>query len=253
MPQNQPLQLDQYGSPPPRLQPENSSLRDQAIALAFRTPNPLKTSSTPATTIDTASAPQKEYAQKLEQFVTDNFAAIDENHDTYLSKAELKLYSLRSDIKEGDKKMANLIVRNYDDLNRLTDGTTGVSTPRWEALNFKGRDELTAKDFSMLRIASDAVSRRRAVVEKQTEGIFEEYLWSGSQLALGGTLIAAGFASFAGPKVAGPVLLAGAAVGFLAGVGVTAYMRSNYLIPGCEKYYESKKNLSTRILDKMIK
>lgn len=203
-----------------------------------------------------ATPPQKEYAQHLEEFVTRNLSTIDDNHDNFLSRAELKLYALRPDIAEHDREMAKAIVANYDDLNRLVEvkpAPTTMFVSQFDNLHTKSKPELSLTDLAMLRLASDAESRKNAVKQKQREGFFADYfsacLLVGAESATAG----AALGLMTPPKVRATMILGGAAVGIIAGAAFTYYGRNYIRMPGCQNYYDRKQDLSATILNNMAK
>lgn len=224
---------------------ERNSLQDQALALLHeRNSQTLLRSSG----VLAATSSQREFAENLEKFAQKNFSAIDDNGDKYLSHAEVKLYAQRGDLSQQDKAMASFIEANYHDMNKLT-ARTGFF--KWDNLKEKSRDELTMADFQMLRIASDATQRQNAVREKQAEGQIFDYFEGGAYGALGGTLFTAGFAKLMGPRAGGALVLAGAIAGALGGAGLAGYFRSHHYIPGCQNFYDQKRDLSKQILDRV--
>ncbi len=235
----------------------SSSLHDQALELLSGRPPGLLNSNghfaarNPTAEVNSISPAQQDFADKLEQFAAKNFGGMDDNKDKYLSRAEVKLYALRTDLSAEDKAMANFIVNNYEDLNRLTDAPS--TSLRWNQLNPKGHAELTMNDFTMLRVASDATQRQKAVQQKQGEDCLYDYFHGTTFGALGGTLFTAGFAKMLGPRAGGALVLIGAVGGGLAGCGITSYVRNNHYSPGCQNYYDQKRDLSKKILDRIGK
>lgn len=246
MPQNL---LDRPSFFKPQPQAAEQPLQEQAMALLMSNKGAQLTTGL-KTEVNTTTPAQREFADKLEQFAIKNFGAIDDNADKFLSRAEVKLYAQRNDITAEQKQFASFIANNYEDLNKLTDH--GVYL-RWNNLNPKSKPELTLGDFAMLRTASDAHSRGVAIQTKQAEGSVFDYVENGIYGALGGTLFTSGFAKLLGPKVGGPLVLAGAITGGLLAAGATSYFRGSYYVPGCQNYYDQKSNLSKQILDRMPK
>ncbi len=246
------IHLEQTGI---SLQPraEHSSLHAQAFELLTARPTSLLGSSDTGTRnspaeVNSTTPAQRGFAEKLEQFASKNFDAIDDNKDKYLSRTEVKLYALRRDLSAEDKAMTSFILNNYEDLNQLTDAR-GRRSFRWNNLNPKDHPELTMNDFTMLRVVSDATQRQKALQEKQGQDRLFDYCHLTTYGALGGLSVAGGIARMLGPRAGVAALLIGAAGGALGGYGLASYFRSNYYTPGCQNYYDEKRDLSKKILD----
>lgn len=193
---------------------------------------------------------QRFFAWKLEDFVKKHFSAMDDNGDHVLSHAEVKLFAAtRKGLSNDEKNMAEFLATNYDDLAKLTDASPDGF--RYKRLNPKERPELTLGDLAMLRTTTSDFELQKAIQLKQAEGSIADYVISGTALGVLGATVGLLPCAFVPPRARIPILLASGAIGLLGGYRLINYSREQHYKPGCQDYYDQKKELARQILSRV--
>ncbi len=218
------------------------------------------------------SSTHKESARKLEEFTSRNFSKIDDNGDKFISQAELKLYLLRDDLTEEDKRLGKLLLTNFDDIIQLTD------TGKWRDLvqsrslksmlgeerdykpPVKAKEELAQSDLKFLVDATNGVFFQDELKKgswslSKADYFLGTYMGSLPGGMMGG-LLAYNFAVDRLPPkyrflVGAAGALAGLGLGIAGGYAVGRVREELVWKPAVQDYYQHKREITSRILDQM--
>ncbi len=226
---------------------ETTTLRSQAVAMLLsKSPDEQPKKQAPSPGIDRSLA-----AEKLHDFVEKNFSLIDDNGDKFLSPLEVRAFAWNPKLNVEDKAMANFLLANYEDLNKLTDAHLSI----FSRLNPKSKAELTLKDLAMLRTCTSDSAWKDAIKNGQSRYDDTDKtlaaLMGGLVGITAGAFLVAALVRRPESAIVPLCLFLGAGGGSLAGYRAAAYAREKYYLPRCKTYYEQKKELSEQILGRI--
>jgi hypothetical protein len=220
-------------------------LRDAALSLLSDMPRTHGASEKEAS--NTTSSSNKNLAREIYSFAKRNFGAIDDDGDKTLSRVELKLYLTHPSISLSDRRIATLLLRNYEDLDSMTD-----DSKRGHLRKPKLRQGITLNDVAMLRTASDPIALEEAIEQRKAMFGVSPYLgfaFYGILFGFAGACAAGKYLRLRSPA---PPIVIGTTIGLVSAYALSRLYRRSY-DRACENYYDEKRELSEQLLQRMKK